>query len=402
MQSIYKMKQSTARAAFGSALALVGLVPAAVALQLQLDAPGTTSLIVSDSSALSLRHFSNTGAYYHINDNSNFQSTIAGGTFSVASAQPILASNQNHIHTGALLYQTPSTVAAGTLQPGTYYVYYNAESDSKERVQVLNQLVGVGQVSSGIDGKQSQTREEKAANKSSASMVGAGINADYGRFTLNGVTGKNYSLPLSTSFKLNERMALNLGLPLIYTKIGDASAYGAGLSVGMPINVFRSKADTGFSWQLTPSLGSTGASCRELQTGGVMVNSGMTSLATYDFGKFAVSVGNHMSSFESTHAKFDGYSYETGMSQRAIKNGLKVDAPIGQRWVADVYTVHNKISGSDVLDHYMTYGVDVGYRIVGNEKKASSRLGYVSVGIKTDQGSGYNATNFQFGSGWKF
>jgi len=133
-----------------------------------------------------------------------------------------------------------------------------------------------------------------------------------------------------------------------------------------------------------------------------MLNTGITSLATYDFGKFAVSVGNHMSSYESTHAKFDGYSYETGMSQRAIKNGLKVDAPIGQRWVADVYAVHNKISGSEVLDHYMTYGVDVAYRIVGNEKKASSRLGYVSVGIKTDQGPGYNATNFQVGSGWKF
>ncbi|MEI6873421.1 MAG: hypothetical protein WCL08_14180, partial [Verrucomicrobiota bacterium] len=287
---------------------------------------------------------------------------------------------------------------------GTYYIYSIADEDlvRKARISVLNQLTGVGQASSGIEDKPSQTREEKAAGKAATSLIGAGLSAEYGRFTLNGVSGKNYSLPLSTSFTLNDRIGLNVGVPLIYTEIGSATAYGVGLSAGLPVKLLKQKEDRGFSWQLTPSFGGTGTACKELATGGVILNGGMTSLASYDFGKFAVSMGNHMSTYESTNAKFDGYKYETRFSQKVIKNGLKFDVPVSLRWVVDAYTVHNKVSGSDVMDHYMTYGVDLAYRVIGNDKKATSRLGFVSLGVKTDQGSGYRATNFQIGSGWSF
>jgi hypothetical protein len=132
------------------------------------------------------------------------------------------------------------------------------------------------------------------------------------------------------------------------------------------------------------------------------MNGGISSLASYDFGPVALSVGNHISSYESTDAKFGGYRYETGISQRVIKNGLKVDVPIGQRWVVDVYTVHNKLSGSDVLDSYMTYGADLAFRMAGDQKKSKGGIGQLSVGFRTDQGTGYRATNLQFGSGWKF
>ena len=296
------------------------------------------------------------------------------------------------------------SVSSGSLSSGTLYFYnYPTDDGRRQRQAALTQLIGVGQATSGVEDRSAKTREERTTGAAgAASVMGAGISAEYGRFKLNGVSGTNYGLPLSTSFDITDRVGLNLGLPLIYSEIGDATAYGVGLSVGLPVKVFQPKEQKGLFWQLTPTFGGTGVASKELETGGVIVNGGISSLASYDFGPVALSVGNHISTFESTDAKFGGYRYETGISQRVIKNGLKVDVPIGQRWVVDVYTVHNKLSGSEVLDSYMTYGADLAFRVIGDQKKAKGGMGQLSVGFRTDQGTGYRATNLQFGSGWKF
>lgn len=296
------------------------------------------------------------------------------------------------------------SLSSGSFTSGTLYFYnYPTDDGRRQRQAALTQLIGVGQATSGVEDRSAKTREERTTGAAgAASVMGAGISAEYGRFKLNGVSGTNYGLPLSTSFDITDRVGLNLGLPLIYSEIGDATAYGVGLSVGLPVKVFQPKEQKGLFWQLTPTFGGTGVASKELETGGVIVNGGISSLASYDFGPVAVSVGNHISSYESTDAKFGGYRYETGISQRVIKNGLKVDVPIGQRWVVDVYTVHNKLSGSEVLDSYMTYGADLAFRVIGDQKKAKGGMGQLSVGFRTDQGTGYRATNLQFGSGWKF
>lgn len=299
-------------------------------------------------------------------------------------------------------------LSSGSVSSGTLYFYEYPtptpnDDGKRQRQAIVTQLIGVGQATSGVEDRSASTREERAAGAAgAASVMGAGISAEYGRFKLNGVSGTNYGFPLSTSFHISDRVGLNLGLPLIYSEIGDATAYGLGASVGLPVKVFQPREQKGLFWQLTPSFGGTGVKSKELETGGVIVNGGISSLASYDFGPVAISVGNHVSSFESTDVKFGGYRYETGISQRVMKNGLKVDVPIGQRWVVDVYTVHNKLSGSEVLDSYMTYGADLAFRVIGDQSSAKGGIGQLSVGFRTDQGTGYRATNLQFGSGWKF
>lgn len=293
-----------------------------------------------------------------------------------------------------VLYDSPAS-------DGTLYFYnYPTDDGKRQKAAIVNQLLGVGQATSGVENRSAKTREERAAGASK--VMGAGISADYGRFKLNGVSGTNYGLPLATSFDITDRVGLDLGLPLIYSEIGSATAYGVGVSAGLPVKVFQPKEQTGLFWQLTPTFGGTGVTSKELETGGVILNGGISSLASYDFGPVAFSVGNHISTYESTDTKFGGYRYETGVSQRVMKNGFKVDVPIGQRWVVDVYTVHNKLSGSDVLDTYMTYGADLAFRMAGEQKKAKGGIGQLSVGFRTDQGTGYRATNLQFGSGWRF
>lgn len=331
--------------------------------------------------------------------------TLAGSGMLLS--QGSLVSITTHPAYAYLANGSLQSLSAGSLLSGTLYFYnYPTDDGRRQRQAVLTQLIGVGQATSGVEDRSASTREERAAGQAgaagAASVMGAGISAEYGRFKLNGVSGTNYGLPLATSFDITDRVGLNLGLPLIYSEIGDATAYGVGLSVGLPVKVFQPKEQKGLFWQLTPTFGGTGVASKELETGGVIMNGGISSLASYDFGPVALSVGNHISSYESTDAKFGGYRYETGISQRVIKNGLKVDVPIGQRWVVDVYTVHNKLSGSDVLDSYMTYGADLAFRMAGDQKKSKGGIGQLSVGFRTDQGTGYRATNLQFGSGWKF
>jgi hypothetical protein len=349
------------------------------------------------------RHpFNSSGPYSYLTTG-----TLTGtGTLSTQAA---LASNATHpayalISDGSL---RSLSLSSGSVTSGTLYFYnYPTDDGRRQRQAVLTQLIGVGQATSGVEDRSASTREERAAGQAgaagAATVMGAGISAEYGRFKLNGVSGTNYGLPLATSFDITDRVGLNLGLPLIYSEIGDATAYGVGVSVGLPVRVFQPKEQTGLFWQLTPTFGGTGVTSKELETGGVIINGGISSLASYDFGPVAVSVGNHISTYESTDTKFGGYRYETGVSQRVIKNGLKVDVPIGQRWVVDVYAVHNKLTGSEVLDNYMTYGADLAFRVIGDQKKAKDGIGQLSVGFRTDQGTGYRATNIQFGSGWKF
>ncbi len=281
------------------------------------------------------------------------------------------------------------------------YPHGTIQDEGSERAPVLIQSLGILGVNTGIDNRPAKTKEEREAGAANP-VMGAGILADYGRFKLNGIDGTNYGLPLSTSFKITDRVGLNLGLPLIYSKVGGATAYGVGVSVELPVLLFDTKDERGFLWQLTPAFGGTGVASKTLETGGVILSGGISSLACYDFGLLSISVGNHISTYESTNAKFSGYRYENGVSQRVIRNGLKVDVPISRRWVVDAYAIHNKLSGSSVLDSYMTYGADLAFRVTGDQKKTSGGLGQISVGFRTDQGTGYRATNVQFGSGWKF
>ena len=377
-------------------------------------------ILVTQNSSGTLARFTGSGSINFLTAGSSTgyeARTISSGTFTTGDilgvtayrdGSPGMERQYSYVYlVGGGSYRTTASGTLGEFNAGTYNIYaYNPDDGRRQRQAVLTQLIGVGQATSGVEDRSASTREERAAGQAgaagAASVMGAGISAEYGRFKLNGVSGTNYGLPLATSFDITDRVGLNLGLPLIYSEIGDATAYGVGVSVGLPVKVVQPKEQKGLFWQLTPTFGGTGVASKELETGGVIVNGGISSLASYDFGPVALSVGNHISSYESTDAKFGGYRYETGISQRVIKNGLKVDVPIGQRWVVDVYTVHNKLSGSEVLDSYMTYGADLAFRVIGDQKKAKGGIGQLSVGFRTDQGTGYRATNLQFGSGWKF
>lgn len=204
-----------------------------------------------------------------------------------------------------------------------------------------------------------ETREEKDANKASSSRTGFGIIADVGRFDANGIKGTVYSLPMFARFKLTDRVGLDFNLPLNYTKIEGADAFGLGLGVGVPVKVIPRAKDSPWYWQLTPFGGANVTASRDLAAGGLLANGGVNSLLAHDFGPVTLSMGNHFSLYEGVPITVSGYKFDPGVSQQILKNGLKLDVPIGQRWIFDVYAVHTKFLTSAALDQYFTVGGEV-------------------------------------------
>ena len=248
----------------------------------------------------------------------------------------------------------------------------------------------------------SQTREEKETPKAAEGRVGFGLVGDVGTFRANGISGTAYSLPLSMKFRVSERVGLNFSLPLSYTTIEKASIFGVGLGVGVPIKVIEARPDNPWSWQVSPFGGADVSGSRELVVGGLIANGGAGSVLTYDFGAVALSLGNQFSLYESVEVEFNGVKVDPGVSQKIVKNGLKLDIPFKRRWVFDVYGIHTKYLEAAGVDQYFTFGAEVGYRMLGKPDAPKKKNGYVKLGFYTDVGNGYSSQHIQFGTGWKF
>ncbi|MEQ2006341.1 MAG: hypothetical protein ABMA26_06055 [Limisphaerales bacterium] len=249
-----------------------------------------------------------------------------------------------------------------------------------------------------------ETREEKqnAAVAAAANRVALGIMADVGAFNANGIKGKAYSLPMFARFKLTERVGLNFDLPLSYIDIDGAKVFGAGLSVGVPVKVVRKTKESPWFWQLTPFVGGNVSASKDLLAGGFLANGGLNSVVSHDFGPVTLSLGNHLSIHEGFPLTISSYKLDPGVSQQIVKNGLKLDVPIGQRWIFDVYGIHTKFLSAAALDQYVTLGGEIGYRFGAKPNAAKKTSGYLKLGLYADVGEDFTSAHAQIGSSWKF
>lgn len=247
-----------------------------------------------------------------------------------------------------------------------------------------------------------ETREEKEQPKDLAGRAGFGLVADVGIFDSKGIKGTAYSLPLFAKFKLSERVGLNFNIPLSYTEIESAKVFGVGLAIGVPVKVILKKKDNPWFWQVTPFGAGNAVGSKEIVTGGLIVNGGIGSVVSYDFGNFELSMGNQFGQYESIALEFDGVKVDPGVAQKIVKNGLKVGIPFAKRWVFEAYAVHTKFLEAAGVDQYITTGGEIGYRFLGKPDAAKKKNGYMKLGLYTDIGNGYFSPHIQFGSGWKF
>jgi len=241
---------------------------------------------------------------------------------------------------------------------------------------------------------------ETAAEKvegASTSRAGFAMTADAGSFRSQGIEGQSYSwtpmIPLAIGS--SRRVRLELSLPLNYTSIEGAAQYRVGSQLGVAVVAVQRTAEQPWLWQVTPHVGAVVAGSMDMVAGGLLASGGGTSFLSYRLGAWEFSMGNHLSFHEGLRVSAGDYTFDPGVSQQIVKNGLKVGRSLGQNFYAEAYVLDTEFVQEAFTPRYLTIGAGVGYR--GPKQK-----GYVMLGGYADIGSEFEAAHLQFGTGWKF
>ena len=240
-----------------------------------------------------------------------------------------------------------------------------------------------------------ETRAEKAAGSADALRASFGVVADIGSFTSQGISGTSYSLPISMSYKFSDLVGLGVAMPLNYTEIEGAKVFSAGLTLALPIKIVLPGDNQPWAWQLTPSGGAIASASEDMLAGGAIGQAGLSSMLTYDFGKFSLTMGNYFGWYQGIPVTLGGYTFNPDISQQIIKNGLKVSVPIKQHWVFEAYGIHTKFLQAAAVDQYFTVGAEIGWR-------SASTRSYWSIGVYSDIADNYTSTRAKIGTSWKF
>lgn len=240
------------------------------------------------------------------------------------------------------------------------------------------------------------TNEEKdAAENASASSFGASFSGSIGSIDADGIKGSIYQFPIRTRYQINQRVGVNLDIPLSYIEIEGAEIYGAGVNLAVPIQIVPASKKSPWHWQVTPFVAFDASASEDFGAGGMLLSGGLNSVVSYDFGPVILSMGNYFSAHEGIPFSYDEYNVDPGVSQQILKNGLKLDVPLGKRWIVDVYAIHTKFLADAAVEQYFTVGGSVGYRVANSG-------GYIRLGLYADVGDNYSSPHAFLGTGWKF
>jgi len=254
----------------------------------------------------------------------------------------------------------------------------------------------------------SQTKEEKATPKDAGGRVGLSMVGDAGFIDANGYKARSYSYTPFIPIKVASRVMLDVGIPLNYTEVEGSQVFRVGMELGARILLMKREYENGavkqpWFWQVAPSGGSQVAGSVDLVAGGIVNNFGVTSLLAYDFGKFEISMGNHISAHESLEVTLGDYKFDPKVSTQIVKNGLKLGVPFSRRWYAEIYAIDTELLGDAAFTtRYTTVGGGVGFKALGKPDAPTKKRGYLMVGAYSHIGEHYTSANFQVGSGWKF
>jgi hypothetical protein len=232
--------------------------------------------------------------------------------------------------------------------------------------------------------------------------------ASVGQFSSRDFDGHAYTLPIGYSFKVTDRVDTKFKMPLSYWEVGGAGIYNGSVLVNVPVKVWLPSKEPAqdeagrdwlspLTWAITPTLGLAGGGSQDYRAGSVMYVMGLASMLNYDFGPFALTVGNQLMAMKGL--SIGDYDVGDKVDQRILKNGVKLTVPIEERWVGEVYGIHTAFLKDAAVDNYFTLGAQGGMRLFGD---AHGESGIVLLGVYGDVGNHYHSFNVRLGTGFRF
>jgi autotransporter-associated beta strand protein len=224
-----------------------------------------------------------------------------------------------------------------------------------------------------------------------------GVSFDGGTFTFEGHHGQEYGFPISGQFKLTDRTNLNYEIPLEYVEIANTGLFQSGLTLALPTRLIIATPEQHFSWDISPAAAFAAAGSREIIGAGSLTN-----VFAYRFPGFTLTYGNFISYFQGDVLSDNDEQFPIGVDQSILKNGLKITVPFGKGWVVECYGIYTEFLRTAPVSSYVTAGLELGRHFVWNVEGKDVDLGYLSLGLYTEQGNRYSAGHFRVGSAWRF
>ena len=176
----------------------------------------------------------------------------------------------------------------------------------------------------------------------------------FGRLTAGGRTTKVVTLPIGYSFRLKEGAerglrSVDLSLPITWANTEGGESYAFSFNTGLTWGVND-------RWSLSPSAGAGLAGSRDLGAAGGVGSVSLTSAVSVPLrGTYSLNIGNMVGFYRTLDVEIGKYSFDPGVSNTVLRNGLMISRPwkAGTRGVVtEVWITDTRFFGSDLYSEY--------------------------------------------------
>jgi len=198
---------------------------------------------------------------------------------------------------------------------------------------------------------------EAGAGEKNGNLAGVGF--EFGYFEVGDAKGQSYRVPLSYTIRsnTNANKKFTISMPITVTELEGAYSYAVGLGGGLtwPIND---------RWAITPALDWGFMGSIDLGAVGQILAPSITSSYTWPIRNMKLSMGNMLGQYESMKISYGDYSFDPGISNTVLRNGLMLYIPTDKfrkNTGIEVFVTDTRFFGNELhIDAYNEIGFSWG------------------------------------------
>lgn len=187
----------------------------------------------------------------------------------------------------------------------------------------------------------------------------AGVGFEFGYFEVGDAKGQSYRVPLSYTIRsnTNARKKFTISMPITVTDLEGAYSYAVGLGGGLTWPITD-------RWAITPALDWGFMGSVDLGAVGQIIAPSITSSYTWPIRNMKLNMGNMLGQYESMKISYGDYSFDPGISNTVLRNGLMLYIPTDKfrkNTGIEVFVVDTRFFGNELhIDAYNEIGFSFG------------------------------------------
>lgn len=206
-----------------------------------------------------------------------------------------------------------------------------------------------------------------------ANMVS--IFARYSNYDLDGVSSREYSLPLAYTIRFNNsKNTLAIRIPISMVDVDGSKAYNFGLGLGFSYFIKD-------QWSITPSIGYTAVGSVDLGSVAQLISSSLTSSYTWKINKYALTMGNMLGYYKTIPFTYGDYNIDPDIKNTVLRNGFNFEIPtdrVKKDTSVQLFVTDTRYYGSELyVDQYNEVGASFGFAKATQKEKGDKIKNYM-------------------------